>query len=118
MTFEHSAVIAAAPAELFGLTQDYARRLDWDPYLRSAELVGGAPAPAVGVRAFCVSRGGLGMGTEYVSFTPPRATAVKMTRGPWVLSKFAGSWLFKEVSPGWTRVRFRYHLRAGPGWLT
>jgi hypothetical protein len=41
-----------------------------------------------------------------------------MTRGPWLLSKFAGSWLFEEVSPGRTRVRFRYHLRARPGWLT
>ena len=38
MTFEHSIVVAASPGELFALTQDYARRLEWDPFLRSAEL--------------------------------------------------------------------------------
>ena len=32
MTFEQSIVIAATPAELFALTQDYARRLEWDPW--------------------------------------------------------------------------------------
>jgi hypothetical protein len=82
MTFDHSLEIAASPDELFALTQDYARRLEWDPFLKSAELVGGAAAAGVGVRAYCVARSGLGMETEYVSFNPPRACAVKMTRGP------------------------------------
>jgi hypothetical protein len=51
MTFEQSVVIAASPAELFALTQDYARRLEWDPFLKSAELLNGATAAGVGVRA-------------------------------------------------------------------
>jgi ribosome-associated toxin RatA of RatAB toxin-antitoxin module len=117
MTFEQSIEIAAAPAELFTLTQDYRRRLEWDPFLRSAELVGGATAPGVGVRAWCVARSGLGMETEYVSFQPPRVTAVKMTRGPWLIRRFAGSWRFEEIAPGRTRVGFRYHLEARPRWL-
>jgi ribosome-associated toxin RatA of RatAB toxin-antitoxin module len=114
MTFAESIVIAASPGDLFALTQDYARRLEWDPFLKSAELVGGATAAGVGVRAYCVARSGLGMETEYVSFNPPRATAVKMTRGPWLIETFAGSWRFEEVSAGRTRVGFRYHLRARP----
>jgi hypothetical protein len=57
------------------------------------------------------------METEYVSFNPPRATAVTMTSGPWFLDRFAGSWRFEEVAPGRTRVHFRYSLRAWPGWL-
>ena len=117
MTFEQSVVIAARPEELFALTQDYARRLEWDPFLKSAELLGGAPAAGVGVRAYCVARSGLGMETEYVSFNPPRATAVKMTRGPRLIGRFAGCWRFEEVAPGRTRVGFRYHLRARPRWL-
>ena len=118
MTFERSVEVAAGPADLFALTQDYARRLTWDPFLRSAELVGGAAAPAVGVRAYCVGRrGGLGMETEYVAFAPPHVAAVRMTRGPRVLGAFAGTWRFVEVSPGWTRVTFRYHLRTRPRWL-
>ena len=82
MTFDQSIVIAASPGELFALTQDYARRLEWDPFLKSAELVDGATAAGVGVRAYCVAHNGLGMETEYVAFNPPRACAVKMTRGP------------------------------------
>jgi hypothetical protein len=60
------------------------------------------------------------METEYVSFNPPRATAVKMTRGPWFLADFAGSWRFEEIGPGRTRVGFRYSLEARPralAWL-
>ena len=118
MLLEQSAEIAAPAAELFALTQDYGRRLEWDPFLRSAELVGGATAAGVGVRAFCVAHSGLGMETEYVSFNPPRVAAVKMTRGPWIIGEFAGSWRFSEVAPGRTRVGFRYSLRARPRWLS
>jgi hypothetical protein len=118
MTFDHSIEIAASPSELFALTQNYARRLEWDPFLKSAELVDGAPSAGVGVQAYCVAHNGLGMETEYVSFNPPHACAVKMTRGPRLLGSFAGSWRFEEVAPGRTRVDFRYHLRARPWWLS
>lgn len=117
MTFDQSIEIAASAADLFALTQDYVRRLAWDPFLKSANLLDGATAAGVGVRAYCVAHTGLGMETEYVSFNPPRTCAVKMTRGPWVLSSFAGAWRFEEVAPGRTRVGVRYHLRARFGWL-
>jgi hypothetical protein len=119
VTFEESIEIDAGAAELFGLSQDYDRRLEWDPFLRSADLLGAREA-GVGVRALCVARSGWAMETEYVSFNPPRAAAVKMTRGPWFLSEFAGSWRFEEIGPGRTRVGFRYSLRARPralSWL-
>lgn len=117
MTFEHSIEIEAGAAELFALTQDYGRRLTWDPFLKSACLLHGATEAGIGVRALCVARYGLGMETEYVSFNPPRACAVKMTDGPAVLKKFAGSWRFTELAPGRTRVDFRYHVAARPSWL-
>jgi hypothetical protein len=115
--FERSLVIRGRPADLFALTQDYAVRLRWDPYLREARLLGSATRPAKGVRAWCVAKSGLGMETEYVSFNPPRVAAVRMTRGPAILSSFAGSWRFGEVGPDRTRVAFRYHLAARPRWL-
>jgi Polyketide cyclase / dehydrase and lipid transport len=118
MTFDESVEIDADPASLFRLSQDYGRRLEWDPFLRSADLIGGAREADIGVRALCVSRGGWAMETEYVSFNAPRATAVKMTSGPWFLETFAGSWRFEEVAPGRTRVGFRYSLRARPAWLS
>ena len=119
MTFDESIEIDAGPAELFDLSQDYDHRLEWDPFLRSASLVGAREA-GLGVRALCVAKSGWAMETEYVSFNPPRATAVKMTRGPWFLSGFAGSWRFEEIGPGRTRVGFHYSLEARPralAWL-
>jgi Polyketide cyclase / dehydrase and lipid transport len=118
MMFDEFVVIDAEPTALFRLSQDYGRRLEWDPFLRSASLVGDARAADVGVRALCVSRSGWAMETEYVSFNPPHATAVKMTSGPWFLDQFAGSWRFEEVAPGRTRVGFRYSLRTRPVWLS
>ena len=117
MKFEHVAIVQGSPDEVFTLTQDYSRRLSWDPFLRTAELVGGATAPGVGVRAWCVAQLGLGMETEYVSFVFPRIAAVKMTRGPWALESFGGAWEFSPVGDGSTRVAFRYQFRTRPRWM-
>jgi ribosome-associated toxin RatA of RatAB toxin-antitoxin module len=117
MRFEHSAVVDAAPEVVFALTQDYSARLKWDPFLRQAVLLNGATEPGVGVRAWCVARSGIGMETEYVSFTPPRIVAVKMTRGPKILETFGGAWEFTLTDDSRTKVTFRYQLRARPRWL-
>jgi ribosome-associated toxin RatA of RatAB toxin-antitoxin module len=117
MKFEHIAMVQGHVDQVFALTQDYSRRLCWDPFLRSAKLVGGAVAPSVGVRALCVARLGVRMETEYVSFAPPRIAAVKMTRGPWVLESFGGAWEFTPVANGATAVAFRYQFRTRPRWL-
>jgi polyketide cyclase/dehydrase/lipid transport protein len=113
--------IAAPAADLFTLSQDYNRRLRWDPFLREARLLNGAQNAAVGVRAWCVARNGLGMETTYVSFQPPTVVAVKMTRGPRIISAFAGSWRFTELpsQSGSTRTRvvFRYQIAGHPRWL-
>lgn len=109
--------VRATPAALFALTQDYDRRLAWDPFLKEARLLNQARQPAVGVRAWCVARSGLGMETEYVSFQDPRVAAVRMTRGPRLLAAFAGAWHFQALDATTTRVRFIYHLRAWPRWL-
>ncbi len=110
-TFERSVVIRAKPTPLFDLMQDYERRLEWDPFLRSAELIG-ATSAGLGVRAWCVDQRGRGMETEYVSFKRPRRVAVKMTRGPWIFKSFSGSWIYDKVDDQHTRVRFRYHVEA------
>jgi hypothetical protein len=118
MTFEHSILIRASPEEVFALTQDYALRLEWDCFLRSAYLLNGMKQPTMGDRAVCVAKSGMAMQTEYISFRPPWVTAIKMTRGPWFLGGFAGCWRFREERIGETRVSFKYHLRARPWWLS
>jgi ribosome-associated toxin RatA of RatAB toxin-antitoxin module len=117
MVFRQSVEIAAEPQNLFDLTQDYSRRLDWDPFLKEARLVGEAEQAGLGVRVWCVARNGLGMETEYVSYNPPGACAIAMTRGPWLLRSFSGSWRFDRIGPARTRVRFTYHLLGRPGVL-
>ena len=111
-TFERSVVVEAPRVWLFDVMQDYARRLEWDEFLEEARLVGGASAAALGVRALCVDRAGRGMETEYVAFRRPERVAVRMTRGPWVVSHFAGSWIYRSLGSTSTEVRFRYSLRA------
>ena len=110
--------IAAEPGDLFVLTQDYGRRLDWDPYLTEATLLGGADQAGVGVHAWCVARNGFGMETRYLSFRPPAACAVEMTRGPRFLRAFSGSWRFDSIGEGRTRVDFTYDVVGRPGFLT
>jgi ribosome-associated toxin RatA of RatAB toxin-antitoxin module len=115
--FEFSECIAATPEALFALTQDYSRRLQWDPFLKQATLLDGATEAGCGVRALCVARSGLAMVTEYVSFKPPLVAAVKMTSGPRFLGEFAGSWRFQTEADGRTQVTFRYRLVTSPRWL-
>jgi hypothetical protein len=87
MTFDESVEINADVAALFRLSQDYRRRLEWDPFLSSARLVGDAREAGVGIRAHCVAKNGLSMETEYVTFNPPSATAIQRTPGPMVPQK-------------------------------
>jgi hypothetical protein len=111
MVFEHTAWVPAPPEAVFALTQDYGRRLSWDPFLKSAALVGGATAPAVGVRAWCVASWGLGMETEYVAFTAPRIAAVRMTRGPWLLPRFL-AWGIEPLVRAWFSRETRRRVEA------
>ena len=118
MKFRQSVEIAAETQALFDLTQDYSRRLDWDPFLKEARLVGGAERAGLGARAWCVARNGIGMETRYARFEPDRVCAVEMTRGPWFIRSFAGSWRFDRLEPGRSRVTFTYHLVGRPRFLT
>jgi ribosome-associated toxin RatA of RatAB toxin-antitoxin module len=115
-TFVRSIVIAAPRRALFDLMQDYDRRLSWDPFLSEARLVD-ATIAGLGVKAWCVDRRGRGMETEYVSFDPPAKVAVKMTKGPWMFTRFAGSWGYEELAERSTKVTFRYHVEAPFGRL-
>lgn len=110
-TFERSIEVAASQRALFELMQDYDRRLQWDPFLREARLVDATQA-GLGVRAWCVDQRGRGMETEYVAFAPPERVAVRMTRGPWIFRKFAGSWRYEVIDEMRTRVVFKYHVQA------
>ena len=106
--FSERILVDNSPSVVFDFTQDYSRRLLWDTFLKKADLLEGAKAAGLGVKAWCVARNGLGMETEYVSYNRPKATAIKMTRGPYLFKSFLGSWTFKETGPGQTEIIFLY----------
>lgn len=105
-------IIINKPADvIFDYTQDYGKRLDWDTFLKQAELVNGATEAGKGVKAWCVARNGMGMETRYVTFSRPWTTAIKMTKGPYMFKAFAGSWTFRNVTADTAKVTFLYNFR-------
>jgi ribosome-associated toxin RatA of RatAB toxin-antitoxin module len=109
--FTEKIEIKCSPELAFDYTQDYDQRLTWDTFLKKAELIEGATTAEKGVKAYCVAKNGLGMVTEYVSFNRPKATAIKMTKGPFMFKSFLGSWTFKETQPNLTEVIFLYSFQ-------
>lgn len=109
--FTEKTAINCSPEFVFDYTQDYDKRLSWDTFLKKADLINGAEKAALGVTAYCVAKNGLGMETEYVSFNRPKATAIKMTKGPLMFKSFLGSWTSKEVQPNVTEVVFLYSFQ-------
>jgi ribosome-associated toxin RatA of RatAB toxin-antitoxin module len=114
---EAAITIAASPGPLFALAQDYALRLEWDPFLAEMRFLNGAMEAAPGVRVWVRAHNGLTMEVEYVTVKPPHVVAMKMLRGPLMFERFAGSWQFEEIAPGQTRVTFRYVFATRWPWL-
>src|SRR6188474_820127 len=106
--FSENIEIVASAELIFDYTQDYKNRLKWDTFLTEAYLLYKATQADKGVKAWCVSRNGLGMETQYVSFNRPKVAAIKMTKGPYMFKEFAASWTFKEETIGLTKVTFVY----------
>jgi len=109
--FTEKIEIKSSPEIAFDYTQDYNQRLNWDTFLKKADLIEGATTADKGVKAYCVAKNGLGMVTEYVSFNRPKATAIKMTKGPFMFKSFLGSWTFKEIQPNLTEITFLYSFQ-------
>jgi len=114
---EGSRVIAAPPAALFALSQDYALRRRWDPFVREVRFLGGAREAGKGGRVWVRAWTGLAMEVEFTSFHPPVSVAMKMRKGPWFLGPFAGTWLFRPHAGGGTDVTFRYSVTARWRWI-
>ncbi|WP_090453219.1 SRPBCC family protein [Dyella sp. OK004] len=109
-------MVRGEPERLFGLSQNYARRTEWDSFLSEAYLIEPARQPGLGVDSYCRSKAGSVMISRYISYKPPHAAAVAMLKGPWVLESFHGTWNFKAQAHDHTLVGFTYNFRTRP-WL-
>jgi hypothetical protein len=119
MALVENRTLIAAPIDLvYRTSQDYAVRYDWDPFPEKITVVSGEPdGPFAGTQVSIQSKLGMHMLVEFVQVMPPTRAAVRMIDGPWMLAKFAGSWIFQEVSPNHTEARFRYSIVAKPWFL-
>ena len=114
---EDSILISAPRESLFPLSQDYAVRLAWDPFLRDMRFLDGSKEAGVGVRVWVRAWTGLTMEARLTGYRPPAAVAMKMLRGPWFFRRFAGTWLFEPHVDGGTQVTFRYSFESRWRWL-
>jgi ribosome-associated toxin RatA of RatAB toxin-antitoxin module len=114
---ESSIEIAAPRTDLFRLSQDYALRTDWDPFVRSMHFLDGAEEAGLGVGVHVHAHNGLHMEVVFITFRPPELAAMKMTSGPFFFSNFAGTWRFAELGAARTRVTFRYNFAIRYRWL-
>ena len=114
---EDSILINAPATGLFALSQDYALRRQWDPFVREMRFLDGATASGPGVRVRVRAYNGLQMTVRFVTVHRPDVVAMTMTEGPWFLERFAGSWRFEPLADGTTEVTFRYVFETRPRWL-
>lgn len=91
-------------------------RLKWDPFISAQGWLDGANAAGKGVRTRTVSRLGLVMVSEYVSYAPPRNVGMTMVSGPWFFENFGGGWRF-TADDGGTRAVWKYTFSCRPAWL-
>jgi hypothetical protein len=107
-----------APIELvYEISQDYSVRYEWDPFPEKISIIAGPAELAIGTQVLVRSKLGMEMVVEFVQLVPPTRAAIKMIRGPYFISKFAGSWIFEPLSETTTLARFRYSLSMRPRWL-
>ena len=104
--FTQQIEIKCSAAQAFDYTHDYKTRLNWDTFLKQADLMDGATVAGKGVKAYCVAKNGMGMLTEYVTFNRPKVPAIKMTKGPYLFKAFA--LLPRKFRPG-----ARHHYPRG-----
>lgn len=111
--------VPAPRAAVFQLVHDYDRRLEWDTLLREARLDPGWPTAQLHATSVCTGRwflGGFALKTEYISFKPPAAAAVKMLNRPPFFEAFAATIRHRDTAGG-SSVEYIYHFTARPRWL-
>jgi len=114
---ESSVVVPVTPDVAFAVSQLTGEvRMRWDVFLREQRLLDGATAPAVGVRTLTISRRGLRVVSEYVSYRPPTSVGMKVTELPWFFDKLGGGWRFAPHPDG-TLATWKYNFSCRPAWL-
>lgn len=112
LTMTESIEVARPPESVFGFTQDYRRRTEWDPTVLRAEVQPDADPPRVRVEL----AGGVSATFQYKLFRRPERTSMAIvdTRS-WWMDGGGGSWEYEPIPGGtrWTATN-SIVLRGGP----
>ena len=109
-TIRESIEIDMDAETVFALTQDYDVRLEWDPYLVEAYLMGGKNSVELGALSYCKNKNGSFMISKYISYNPPKVAAISMTQGPFLLKKFSGAWNVTALTDSKSLLVFTYNF--------
>jgi hypothetical protein len=110
--------VPVSPEIAFAVSQTTAPiRYRWDPFVREQHFVGDATRPGKGVQTFTRSRHGFSMISEYVSYVPGSHVGMKMIKGPWFFTVFAGGWRFAPGPADDTVATWRYNFQCRPTFL-
>jgi Polyketide cyclase / dehydrase and lipid transport len=104
--------IKAPIDEVYHISQDYAVRYKWDSFPENITMLNGANKVEKGVRVLVTAKSGLKMEVEFVQVLPPTTAAIKMTKGPFFLQSFSGSWVFRTNSLKETNAKFIYSIES------
>ncbi len=115
ITIKESVVIEAPVERVWDYTQDWSRRIEWDPAVKSAEILATDPTPIVRVEG----QGGTSFTARYRLFRRPEQTSLAITEGVPRWLGGGGSWKYESDERGtvWTQtntVTISGRLRA---WL-
>jgi ribosome-associated toxin RatA of RatAB toxin-antitoxin module len=110
--------VRAPQSWLFDLSQDYSRRLNWDPFSESYSFLTPDCVPRVGAELSGRAKNGFTMYARYIAFNPPEGAAFEMVSGPWFFRTFAGAWRFAQSDPDCTTVSFNYSFTVRPGFMS
>jgi hypothetical protein len=109
---EFSVDVAATPEAVWDFTQDYDKRVSWDPSVVEARIEAEVPERVVWIRG----AGGLVCRFRYKLFDRPRRTSLSMVevQSP-LFSGGGGSWDYQPIEGGtrWTQsntLRFKHGL--------
>ncbi len=106
--FIEKIIIDQPASTVFDFTQDYSRRLEWDTSLKKAELAEGYTPSGKGAQVYYMTKWGIGMNAEYVSYNRPKVSAVKITGGSYLFRSLIGSWNYRDINEHQTELTFLY----------
>ncbi len=112
-----SNIIHSTADHLFTLSEDYKKRLQWDPFMKEMEFLDGSSVMGKNVKTVTTAYNGMKMETVFIAHQRPEVIAMQMIKGPFIFKSMSGTWRFKSIDENLTEVVFIYHFTTKPAFI-